>query len=167
MLEFSGSPQWRQRHCRRPPRARMRSCSCSDLEEHFTTPELQRLNGIRFPSDIPPALVRRIKRRRRRPHRRHGCGGHRHPGPVGHDARCADLTGAEGVAYARRLNTRVANEVIALSGLLPYLRHAAAERAAGRSRRARVRGARRPDGAGARNATSEPPTPDPSRRSRG
>ena len=82
------------------------------LEEHFTTPELQRLNGIQVPSGVPPAMVRRINDV--------GAGRIADMDAAGIDiqvlsamtAGAQNLPGAEGVAYARRLNTWVANEVI-------------------------------------------------------
>lgn len=82
------------------------------LEEHFTTPELQQLNRIRVPSGVPPAMVRRINDV--------GAGRIADMDAAGIDIQvlsamtpgAQNLPGAEGVAYARRLNTWVANEVI-------------------------------------------------------
>ena len=80
------------------------------LEEHFTTAELQRLNGIRFPRGIP--LVQRINDV--------GAGRIADMDAAGIDIQvlsamtpgAQNLPGPEGVAYARRLNSWVANEVI-------------------------------------------------------
>ena len=79
------------------------------LEEHFATPELRRLNGIRFPEgrlrlDLDDVGAGRIA--------------NMDPAGIGMQVVLAltpgaqNIPGTEGVAYARRLNTWVAREVI-------------------------------------------------------
>ena len=79
------------------------------LEEHFATPELQRLNGIRFPKGVPRFDINDV-----------GAGRIADMDAAGIDLQvlsaltpgAQNLPGAEGVAYARKLNSWVANEVI-------------------------------------------------------
>ena len=79
------------------------------LEEHFATPELQRLNGIRFPKGVPRFDINDVGAGRIADMDAAGIGvqvlSALTPG-------AQNLPGAEGVAYARRLNSWVANEVI-------------------------------------------------------
>ena len=79
------------------------------LEEHFATPELMRLNGIRFPKGTPRFDINDVGAGRIAEMDAAGIGlqvlSALTPG-------AQNLPGAEGVAYARRLNTWVANEVI-------------------------------------------------------
>ena len=79
------------------------------LEEHFATPELQRLNGIRFPKGVPRFDIDDV-----------GAGRIADMDAAGIDMQvlsaltpgAQNLPGAEGVAYARRLNSWLASEVI-------------------------------------------------------
>ena len=79
------------------------------LEEHFATPELQRLNGIRFPKGVPRFDINDV-----------GAGRIADMDAAGIDIQvlsaltpgAQNLPGAEGVAYARRLNSWLASEVI-------------------------------------------------------
>lgn len=79
------------------------------LEEHFATPELQRLNGIRFPKGVPRFDIDDV-----------GAGRIADMDAAGIDMQvlsaltpgAQNLPGAEGVAYARKLNSWVANEVV-------------------------------------------------------
>ena len=79
------------------------------LEEHFATPELQRLNGIRFPKGVPRFDINDVGAGRIADMDAAGIGiqvlSALTPG-------AQNLPGAEGVAYARKLNSWVANEVI-------------------------------------------------------
>ena len=84
-------------------------CSCSALEEHFATPELQRLNNIRFPKGVPRFDINDV-----------GAGRIADMDAAGIDLQvlsaltpgAQNIRGPEGVAYARRLNEWVAHEVI-------------------------------------------------------
>ena len=79
------------------------------LEEHFATPELQRLNGIEFPKGVPRFDINDV-----------GAGRIADMDAAGIDIQvlsaltpgAQNLSGAAGVAYARKLNSWVANEVI-------------------------------------------------------
>ena len=79
------------------------------LEEHFATAELRRLNGIQFPQGTPRFDINDV-----------GAGRIADMDAAGIDIQilsaltpgAQNLPGAEGVAYARRLNAWVANEVI-------------------------------------------------------
>ena len=79
------------------------------LEEHFATAELQRLNNIRFPRGVPRFDINDV-----------GAGRIADMDAAGIDLQvlspltpgAQNLPGAEGVAYARKLNSWVANEVI-------------------------------------------------------
>ena len=79
------------------------------LEEHFATPELQRLNGIKFPKGVPRFDINDV-----------GAGRIADMDAAGIDIQvlsaltpgAQNLSGAAGVAYARKLNSWVANEVI-------------------------------------------------------
>ena len=79
------------------------------LEEHFATPELQRLNNIRFPKGVPRFDINDV-----------GAGRIADMDAAGIDLQvlsaltpgAQNLPGLEGVAYARRLNEWVAHEVI-------------------------------------------------------
>ena len=79
------------------------------LEEHFATPELMRLNGIRFPKGTPRFDITDVGAGRIAEMDAAGIGmqvlSALTPG-------AQNLPGADGVAYARRLNSWVANEVI-------------------------------------------------------
>ena len=79
------------------------------LEEHFATPELMRLNGIRFPEGTPRFDINDVGAGRIAEMDAAGIGvqvlSALTPG-------AQNLPGAEGVAYARRLNSWVANEVV-------------------------------------------------------
>ena len=79
------------------------------LEEHFATPELMRLNGIRFPKGTPRFDINDVGAGRIAEMDAAGIGlqvlSALTPG-------AQNLPGAHGVAYARRLNDWVANEVI-------------------------------------------------------
>ena len=79
------------------------------LEEHFATPELQRLNGIRFPKGVPRFDINDVGAGRIADMDAAGIGlqvlSALTPG-------AQNLPGAEGVAYARKLNSWVADEVI-------------------------------------------------------
>ncbi len=80
------------------------------LEEHFATTELMRLNGIRFPKGTPRFDITDV-----------GAGrvAEMDAAGIGMQVLSAltpgvqNLPGTEGVAYARRLNTWVANKVLA------------------------------------------------------
>ena len=80
------------------------------LEEHFATPELMRLNGIRFPEGTPRFDINDVGAGRIAEMDAAGIGlqvlSALTPG-------AQNLPGADGVAYARRLNAWVANEVVA------------------------------------------------------
>ncbi len=79
------------------------------LEEHFATPELQRLNNIRFPKGVPRFDINDV-----------GAGRIADMDAAGIDLQvlsaltpgAQNLPGPAGVAYARRLNEWVAHEVI-------------------------------------------------------
>ena len=79
------------------------------LEEHFATPELQRLNNIRFPKGVPRFDINDV-----------GAGRIADMDAAGIDLQvlsaltpgAQNIRGLEGVAYARRLNEWVAHEVI-------------------------------------------------------
>ncbi|MCY4432006.1 MAG: amidohydrolase family protein [Rhodospirillales bacterium] len=79
------------------------------LEEHFATPELQRLNGIKFPQGVPRFDINDV-----------GAGRITDMDAAGIDIQvlsaltpgAQNLSGAAGVAYARKLNSWVATEVI-------------------------------------------------------
>lgn len=79
------------------------------LEEHFATPELRRLNGIRFPKGVPRFDIDDVGAGRIADMDAAGIGiqvlSALTPG-------AQNIPGAEGVAYARRLNSWVAREVI-------------------------------------------------------
>ena len=79
------------------------------LEEHFATPELRRLNNIRFPKGVPRFDIDDVGAGRIADMDAAGIGlqvlSALTPG-------AQNIPGAEGVAYARRLNTWVAHEVI-------------------------------------------------------
>lgn len=79
------------------------------LEEHYATPELQRLNGIKFPKGRPRFDINDV-----------GAGRIADMDEAGLNVQvlsaltpgAQNLPGAEGVAYARKLNSWIANEVI-------------------------------------------------------
>ena len=79
------------------------------LEEHYATPELQELNGITFAKGYPRFDIENI-----------GAGRIAHMDQAGLKVQvlsaltpgAQNLSGADGVAYARKLNNFVANEVI-------------------------------------------------------
>ena len=79
------------------------------LEEHFATPELRRLNGIRFPQGVPRFDIDDVGAGRIADMDAAGIGlqvlSALTPG-------AQNIPGLEGVAYARRLNTWVAREVL-------------------------------------------------------
>ena len=79
------------------------------LEEHFATPELRRLNGIRFPQGVPRFDIDDVGAGRIADMDAAGIGlqvlSALTPG-------AQNIPGLAGVAYARRLNTWVAREVI-------------------------------------------------------
>ncbi|MCY4513828.1 MAG: amidohydrolase family protein [Candidatus Tectomicrobia bacterium] len=79
------------------------------IEEHFATPELRRLNNIRFPEGVPRFDIDDVGAGRIADMDAAGIGvqvlSALTPG-------AQNIPGAEGVAYSRRLNTWIANEVI-------------------------------------------------------
>ncbi|MCY4430284.1 MAG: amidohydrolase family protein [Rhodospirillales bacterium] len=79
------------------------------LEEHFATPELMRLNGIRFPKGVPRFDITDVGAGRIAEMDAAGIG---MQGLSALTPGAQNLPGPDGIAYARRLNTWVAREVI-------------------------------------------------------
>lgn len=79
------------------------------LEEHFSTPEMQELNGIKFPKGAPAFDINDV-----------GAGRIAHMDQAGLDvqvlscltAGAQNLPGAQGIEYATRVNNWLANDVI-------------------------------------------------------